>query len=267
MGGLRLLASFPNGSIPARPDPTPLTESSSERVGIGLDPMPTPPAVLLIDANAAEVDLLRSELSKEGFQVAVADTGHQAIELIRRQRPDLVILEGELTDLPSLELCRAIRTLSTVPVIFLSSKSAVPDKVAALELGADDYVTKPFSIPELLSRVRAWLRRVSFEASADDRVFRGGPVEMDALAHEVRVSGKAVRLTPKEFELLELLLRNKGKLLRRTVLISDIWGNASLTYAKSLDAYIKRLRQKIEKEPHVPKHIVTVRGLGYKFVD
>jgi two-component system, OmpR family, response regulator RegX3 len=173
-----------------------------------------------------------------------------------------------LPKLSGLDVCRTIRRESQVPIIILTAKDAEADKVAGLELGADDYVTKPFSMRELISRVRAHLRRaeMALVVEADGRLV-GGPVEVDPDSHEVFVRGEAVPLTRKEFELLETLLARKGRLLTRQFLIGEVWGADYFGDTKTLDVHIKRLRQKIEEDPHQPKHIVTVRGLGYKFVD
>jgi two-component system response regulator RegX3 len=164
---------------------------------------------------------------------------------------------------------RAIRAESDVPIVIVTAKDAEADKVAGLELGADDYVTKPFSVRELVSRIRAHLRRVEMgEGSAgSDGSLRAGPVELDADRHEVRVRGELVPLPPKEFALLEILVRLKGRLLMRDHLIAEVWGADYFGDTKTLDVHMKRLRQKVEEDPHRPTHLLTVRGLGYRFVD
>ena len=174
-----------------------------------------------------------------------------------------------LPEVSGLDVCRAIRADSDVPIIMVTAKDSEADKVTGLELGADDYVTKPFSVRELVSRVRANLRRSRpqpGEPSADE-VLIGGPVRMDVARHEVTVGDETVSLPPKEFELLEAFLGRKGKLLTREFLIDQIWGPDYFGDTKTLDVHVKRLRRKIEQDPHRPAHLLTVRGLGYKFVD
>jgi len=183
-----------------------------------------------------------------------------------------VILDLMLPQLSGLDVCRAIRAESDVPIIIVTAKDAEADKVAGLELGADDYVTKPFSVRELVSRVRAHLRRgairpTSDEVASADEHLSGGPVAMDTARHEVRVGGELVALPPKEFELLEALLRRKGRLLTRLFLIEEVWGADYVGDTKTLDVHVKRIRRKIEHDSHEPVHLLTVRGLGYKFVD
>jgi two-component system response regulator RegX3 len=168
------------------------------------------------------------------------------------------------------DVCRVIRAESTVPIIVVTAKDAEADKVAALEIGADDYVTKPFSVRELMARVRANLRRVGMVAKAPAvaaDVIIGGPVEMDLARHVVRVRGAAIDLPPKEFDLLKALLLGRGRLRTRAYLISEVWGQDYFGDTKTLDVHIKRLRQKIEPDPHIPGHLLTVRGLGYRFID
>jgi two-component system response regulator RegX3 len=165
-------------------------------------------------------------------------------------------------------VCRAIRTESDVPIIMVTAKDSEADKVTGLELGADDYVTKPFSVRELMSRVRAHLRRAKMQVvdHADD-VLEGGTIRMDVIRHEVLVAGAEVAFPPKEFELLEAFLRRKGRLLTREFLIEEIWGPGYVGDTKTLDVHVKRIRRKVEPDPHHPVHLVTVRGLGYKFTD
>ena len=174
-----------------------------------------------------------------------------------------------LPEVSGLDVCRMIRAESDVPIIMVTAKDSEADKVAGLELGADDYVTKPFSVRELVSRVRAHLRRASMSPRRGDRTrcSLAGPVEMDVVRHEVRVEGEPVAFPPKEFELLEAFLRRKGRLLTREFLIEEVWGADYFGDTKTLDVHVKRLRQKIEVDPHQPVHLLTVRGLGYKFVD
>ena len=180
--------------------------------------------------------------------------------------PELVILDLMLPELSGLDVVRSIRQESTVPIIIVTAKDSEADKVTGLELGADDYVTKPFSVRELVSRVRAHLRRARMTRAARTGGGPvGGPVEMDVGRHEVRVSGATVPLPPKEFQLLELFLRRQGRLLTRDFLIEEVWGRDYVGDTKTLDVHVKRIRQKIERDPHEPQHLLTVRGLGYKY--
>jgi two-component system response regulator RegX3 len=224
--------------------------------------------VLIVEDEVSLSDSIRYNLEREGFSVAVVADGVGALERFRTEPFALVILDLMLPQLSGLDVCRAIRAESDVPIIMVTAKDSEADKVAGLELGADDYVTKPFSIRELISRVRANLRRTQPRGAADEEeVLTGGPVEMDVATHEVRVSGEGVALPPKEFELLEAFLRRKGRLLTRAFLIEEVWGPGYFGDTKTLDVHVKRLRRKIEGDAHQPVHLVTVRGLGYKFVD
>jgi two-component system response regulator RegX3 len=224
--------------------------------------------ILLVEDEASLADSVRYNLEREGFGVTVATDGRKALERFRADRPSLVILDLMLPEMSGLDVCRAIRAESDVPIIVVTAKDSEADKVTGLELGADDYVTKPFSVRELVSRVRAHLRRANMRSDRPlDEPLRGGPVEMDIERHEVAVKGHPVALPPKEFELLEVLLRRKGRLLTRLYLIEEVWGADYVGDTKTLDVHVKRIRQKIEQDPHEPVHLLTVRGLGYKFVD
>jgi two-component system response regulator RegX3 len=224
--------------------------------------------ILLVEDEASLADSVRYNLEREGYAVTVAADGLRALERFRSDQPSLVILDLMLPELSGLDVCRAIRQESDVPIIMVTAKDSEADKVTGLELGADDYVTKPFSIRELISRVRAHLRRARMQGTPPaDEMLVGGPVELDVARHEVVVRGEAAAFPPKEFELLETLLRRKGRLLTRDVLIEEIWGADYYGDTKTLDVHIKRVRRKIEADPHHPEHLVTVRGLGYKFVD
>jgi two-component system, OmpR family, response regulator RegX3 len=224
--------------------------------------------VLIVEDEASLADSVRYNLEREGYAVETSLDGASALDLFRSATPDLVVLDLMLPHLSGLDLCRLIRAESDVPIIMLTAKDAEADKVAGLELGADDYVTKPFSMRELISRVRANLRRSRIAGDgARGEVLRGGPVELDAARHEVMVRGEAAVLTPKEFDLLETFLSRKGRLLTRDFLIDAVWGADYYGDTKTLDVHVKRLRQKVEDDPHRPRHLVTVRGLGYKFVD
>jgi len=223
--------------------------------------------ILLVEDEESLAGSIRYSLEQEGFTVTVAVDGRKAIERFRSDDPDLVILDLMLPELSGLDVCRLIRQESTVPIVMVTAKDSEADKVAGLELGADDYVTKPFSIRELVSRVRAHLRRTRMqEPAAAEEMLNGGPIEMDVAKHEVRVGDGLVAFPPKEFELLEAFLRRRGRLLTREFLIEEIWGHDYVGDTKTLDVHVKRIRQKIEHDPHEPELLLTVRGLGYKFV-
>jgi two-component system, OmpR family, response regulator RegX3 len=225
--------------------------------------------VLVVEDEESFSDALSYMLRKEGFEVDVAPTGPAALAEFDRSGADLVLLDLMLPGLPGTEVCRVLRQRSPagarVPVIMLTAKDSEIDKVVGLELGADDYVTKPFSSRELVARIRAVLRRRSEPEDLLPPTLEAGPVRMDVERHVVSVRGNPVSLPLKEFELLELLLRNAGRVLTRMQLIDRIWGADYVGDTKTLDVHVKRLRSKIEPDPSVPQHLVTVRGLGYKF--
>jgi two-component system response regulator RegX3 len=228
-----------------------------------------PSTVLVVEDEPALAESISYNLAREGFSVVTAGDGETGLATFRRDRPSIVILDLMLPKLSGLDVCRAIRADSDVPIVILTAKDSEADKVTGLELGADDYVTKPFSMRELVSRVRAHLRRAGGRRQppeALDRLY-GGSVELDPEGHEAFVRGDVILLTPKEFELLENFLTRKGRLLTREFLIDEIWGPGYVGDTKTLDVHVKRLRQKVEDDPHRPRHILTVRGLGYKFVD
>jgi two-component system response regulator RegX3 len=221
--------------------------------------------LLVVEDEESIADPLAYMLTKEGFEVEVANTGPEALALFDRSGADLVLLDLMLPGLSGTEVCRAIRSRSAVPVIMLTARDSEVDKVVGLEIGADDYVTKPFSSRELVARVRAVLRRQSEPLELIESILEAGPVRMDTDRHIVTVEGKATQLPLKEFELLEMLLRNAGRVLTRGQLIDRIWGADYVGDTKTLDVHIKRLRAKIEPDPANPRWIITVRGLGYKF--
>ncbi len=230
----------------------------------------TGPSVLLVEDEAALAQSIAYNLQREGYEVLTAEDGETALARFKSNDPSIVILDLMLPRLSGLDVCRIIRAESQVPILILTAKDAEADKVTGLELGADDYVTKPFSMRELISRVRAHLRRASSAGpaiEAGDGRLAGGSVELDPERHEVFVRGEPVQLPPKEFELLELFLARKGRLLTRQYLIDEVWGADYVGDTKTLDVHVKRLRQKIEADPHRPNHVLTIRGLGYKFVD
>jgi two-component system response regulator RegX3 len=230
------------------------------------------PRVLVVEDESPLAESIAYNLAREGFEAQRAADGETALQLFRASPPSIVLLDLMLPRLSGLDVCRLIRAESTVPIVILTAKDAEADKVAGLEIGADDYVTKPFSMRELVSRVRAHLRRAGMTvptaaAEGNGERLAGGPVELDPERHEVFVGGTPVQLTPKEFDLLELFLARKGHLLTRQFLIEEVWGPHYFGDTKTLDVHVKRLRQKLEPDPHDPRHIVTVRGLGYKFLE
>jgi two-component system response regulator RegX3 len=221
--------------------------------------------VLVVEDEESFSDALAYMLRKEGFEVAVAASGPAALDAFDRDGADLVLLDLMLPGLSGTEVCRTIRQTSNVPVIMLTAKDSEIDKVVGLELGADDYVTKPFSTRELVARIRAVLRRRVDVEDVATSALEAGPVRMDVERHVVTVRGSEVQLPLKEFELLEVLLRNAGRVLTRMQLIDRVWGADYVGDTKTLDVHVKRLRGKVETDPGTPAHIVTVRGLGYKF--
>jgi len=222
--------------------------------------------VLVVEDEESFSDALSYLLRREGYEVAVATNGPDALAEFDRRGGDLVLLDLMLPGLSGIEVCRALRRRSAVPVIMLTAKDGEVDKVVGLEIGADDYVTKPFSSRELLARIKAVLRRSDVAAAdLEPGILDAGPVRMDVERHTVVVDGTAISLPLKEFELLELLLRNAGRVLTRGQLIDRIWGADYVGDTKTLDVHMKRLRAKVESDPSRPRHLVTVRGLGYKF--
>jgi two-component system response regulator RegX3 len=222
--------------------------------------------VLVVEDEESFSDALSYMLRNEGFEVSVAATGTDAMTQFERTGADIVLLDLMLPEMSGTEVCRQLRQKSKVPIIMVTARDAEIDKVVGLEIGADDYVTKPYSPRELLARVRAVLRRQAAEVDqAAPPALSAGPVRMDVERHVVTVAGDTVQLPLKEFELLELLLRNAGRVLTRGQLIDRVWGADYVGDTKTLDVHVKRLRSKIEPEPSAPRYIVTVRGLGYKF--
>jgi two-component system response regulator RegX3 len=219
--------------------------------------------VLVVEDEESYSDALSYMLRKEGFEVAVAATGPDALAEFDRAGADIVLLDLMLPGMPGTEVCRQIRQSSNVPVIMVSAKDDEVDKVVGLELGADDYVTKPYSPRELVARIRAVLRRGS-EPDLAPNALEAGPVRMDVERHVVTIDGTDVRLPLKEFELLEMFLRNPGRVLTRGQLIDRVWGSDYVGDTKTLDVHVKRLRAKIEVNPAEPRLLTTVRGLGYK---
>ena len=223
--------------------------------------------VLIVEDEESFAEPLEVLLRKEGFTTAVAATGQGALEEFDRNGADIVLLDLMLPGMSGTDVCKALRTRSTVPVIMVTARDSEIDKVVGLELGADDYVTKPYSARELIARVRAVLRRGGDPGETEGAVgvLTAGPVRMDVERHVVSVAGDEVALPLKEFDLLEYLLRNVGRVLTRGQLIDRVWGADYVGDTKTLDVHVKRLRSKVEADPSVPRHLVTVRGLGYKF--
>jgi two-component system response regulator RegX3 len=222
--------------------------------------------ILIVEDEPSFSDPLSYTLRKEGYEVAVAETGTDGLRIFSSHGADLVLLDLMLPGMSGTEVCREIRRTSNVPVIMLTAKDDEFDKVLGLELGADDYVTKPYSSRELLARIKAVLRRRQDAGEPEeDATLNAGGIEMDVDRHVVTVRGEEVSLPLKEFELLELLLRNADRVLTRGQLIDRVWGADYVGDTKTLDVHVKRLRAKVEPDPRHPVHLVTVRGLGYKF--
>jgi two-component system, OmpR family, response regulator RegX3 len=226
------------------------------------------PLILVVDDEESYRDALSVALEREGFRVALAADGQEALDQFDATRPDLVLLDVMLPSISGVDVCRELRSRSRVPIIMVTARSAEIDAVVGLEVGADDYVSKPFRLRELIARVRAALRRSSEEEAVDtvsQEVLEVGDVRLDAGRHEVFVRGDPVALPLKEFELLELLLANAGRVLTRDVLIDRIWGPNYFGDTKTLDVHVKRLRAKVEEDPSTPTRVVTIRGVGYRY--
>ncbi len=232
------------------------------------------PRVLVVEDEASFVEALSAGLRREGFAVDIARDGREALDRFEACRPDVVLLDVMLPRLSGLDVCREIRSMSNVPIIMVSAKGEEIDMVVGLEVGADDYVPKPYRFRELVARIRAVLRRAQVQAasaevvSADtERLVEVGDVLIDPQGHEVRIRGEIVRLPLKEFDLLWVLISNAGRVMTRDDLIDRVWGMDYVGDTKTLDAHIRRLRRKVEIEPSSPQRIVTVRGVGYKYAE
>jgi two-component system response regulator RegX3 len=222
--------------------------------------------VLLVEDEPAFSDALSYLLRRDGFDVVVATTGQDAIRTFHRISPDVILLDVMLPGMSGLDVCATIRRASDVPIIMVTARDTETDKVVGLEMGADDYITKPYSHAELLARIRAVIRRATpAPAQLTPRVITEGPVCIDTDRHTVTVNGSAVPMALKEFELLETLVRNSGRVMTRGQLYDRIWGTERAWDNKTLDVHIKRLRAKIEPDRAHPRHLVTIRGLGYRF--
>ena len=221
--------------------------------------------VLVVEDEQSLREPLVYLLQKEGYETIEAEDGIKALALFEAEQPDLILLDLMLPGKSGSEVCRTIRATSNVPIIMLTAKDSEIDKVVGLEIGADDYVTKPYSTRELLARMKAVLRRQTEPAVVASNLMQGGPVSMDVERHQVFVHGEKVAMPLKEFELLELLLENINRVLTRGQIIDRVWGSNYYGDTKTLDVHIKRIRSKIEDDPARPVHLLTVRGLGYKF--
>ena len=225
------------------------------------------PSVLLVEDETNLADAVRLNLEREGFDVRMAKDGVEGLAEARRGTPDIVVLDVMLPDLNGLEVCRALRRESDVPILMLTALGEEVDKVVGLELGADDYVTKPFSMRELLARVRAILRRPRSAAgsASPGEVLRSGNLEIDLAAHVVRLGGEAVPLRPREFALLALLVKNPRRVYTRNQILEALWGHDYIGDGRTVDVHIRWLREKLEEKPSDPTRIVTLRGIGYRF--
>jgi two-component system response regulator RegX3 len=222
--------------------------------------------ILIVEDEESVLDPLELLLTKEGFSIETARDGKEALEQFAKTNPDLILLDLMLPEISGTEVCRQIRLKSQVPIIMLTAKDTEVDKVVGLELGADDYVVKPYSKAELVARIKAVLRRKGSDSTNEQSgSITAGPVVIDVERHQVSINDQLISLPLKEFELLEFLVRNSGRVLTRTQLIDRVWGSDYFGDTKTLDVHVKRLRAKIEKDPANPVYIQTIRGLGYKF--
>lgn len=225
------------------------------------------PTILVIDDDKKTVDLIRLYLEKDGYRVLMAYDGHSAIDTARNKRPGLIILDLMLPKVDGLDVCRRLRSESNVPIIMLTAKSTEDDKLIGLDLGADDYMTKPFSPRELVARVRAVLRRGMAEVNSGPEQILYGDLEVDFVRHEARVEGASVHLTPKEFTLLEIMIKQPGRVFSRLELLELAFGFDYQGFERTVDVHVMNLRKKIEADPGHPRYVQTVYGVGYKFED
>lgn len=223
--------------------------------------------ILLVEDEHSIAEPIIYNLKREGFSVTHVDEGPIALEIFGEESFDLIILDLMLPEISGLDICRSIRKDSNVPIIMVTAKDSEADRVSGLELGADDYVTKPFSVRELMSRVRAVLRRTTItKTDKNDKSIKSGNIEINLSKYEAKVDDKNIDLTPREFELLYAFCENEGNLLSREQIFDEIWGYSFIGNTKTLDVHIQRIREKIEKDPREPKRLITVRGVGYKLV-
>ncbi len=224
--------------------------------------------ILLVEDEHSIADSISYNLKQEGFSVTHVDEGPIALELFQEEEFSLIILDLMLPEISGLDICRSIRKTSDIPIIMVTAKDSEADRVAGLEIGADDYVIKPFSVRELLSRVRAVLRRTDMSKNEkSSQVIKVGNIEIDIGKYEAKVNDKQINLRPREFELLYALCENKGNLMSREQIFDEIWGYTFIGNSKTLDVHIQRIREKIEKNPKDPRKLITVRGVGYKLVE
>ena len=221
--------------------------------------------ILVVEDEQSFREGLQFMLTKEGFEVVLASDGAAGLAEFEKSAPDLVLLDWMLPEMPGIEVCKQIRTKSSVPIIMLTAKDSEVDKVVGLELGADDYVTKPFSTAELMARVRAVLRRGGEVETTNSAVLESGPIRIDVERHSITINGEQISMPLKEFELLEYLMRNSGRVLTRGQLMDRVWGSNYYGDGKTLDVHVKRIRSRIEPDPANPIYLTTVRGLGYRF--
>ena len=224
--------------------------------------------ILVVEDEPALLEALRYNFSREGYQVVTASDGAEAVEQARQQRPDVIVLDLMLPKLDGLEVCRILRRDMTVPILMLTAKGEEVDRVVGLEMGADDYVTKPFSLRELLARVRAMLRRAGMPAAPQgEDVIRAGDLEVDPARRQASMNGVPLVLKPREFDLLAFLARSQGLVFTREQLLEKVWGYRYAGDSRTVDVHVHWLRQKLERDPQNPQHLVTVRGVGYKLVE
>lgn len=221
--------------------------------------------ILVVDDEATIVEFVRINLEKAGFQVVSAADGETALALAAAEHPDLIVLDVMLPGRDGFEVCRELRRTTSTPIIMLTARDEDIDKILGLELGADDYMTKPFNPRELVARIKAILRRVDRSGKNDGHVIVRGRLQLDLDRHQVTAGGRVVDLTPKEFELLELFMKNPGRVFSREMLLEQLWGYDFFGDSKTVDVHIRRLREKVEEDPSSPTHILTVWGVGYKF--
>jgi two-component system KDP operon response regulator KdpE len=221
--------------------------------------------ILVVDDEIEILRALQRSLTAHGYEVFTASTGEEALEAIAHYRPDLILLDLGLPGISGLEVCKRVRAQSNLPIIVLSVKDTERDKVLALDLGADDYVSKPFGMNEVLARIRVALRHAAQVESGTEPIFTAGPLLVDFAQRLVQVDGQEVKLTPTEYDLLKALIKNKGKIMTRQMLLSQVWGTGYGTEAHYLHVYIGQLRRKIEPDPAHPRFILTISGVGYRF--
>jgi two-component system OmpR family response regulator len=228
--------------------------------------------ILVVDDDKNILDVLKYNLVKENYSVAIAEDGVEALELARKEKPDLILLDIMLPKLDGFEVCRILRKEMPVPILMITAKTGEVDKVVGLELGADDYITKPFSVRELLARVRSTLRRSQWMEQQNPAtegavmpVLKAKNIEVDVVGHRVLRNGSELKLSPKEFDLLAFLMRHRGQVFDRERLVEKVWGQDYEGTARTVDVHMRSLRQKTEDDPEKPEHLLTVHGFGYKF--